>query len=265
MRRATLKTTSMNTKTTERRGILVPIDAHGINRLTLQNLVAMAQRLDRSLLGLLLDDVRLAQVAALPFAREVLLGTGREQNLPGRYAGAQSEIAWRTRQQLDELASRARVELHFESAAGDRLHSLLRRDGQLDIFIPARARWQLVSASYIPRRQRIARLGLVLTGSEQDKELVATAAVLLKLQLPSAIYVHSRGEPSMELLDQLAAGGSRLCIQSNFSATPQELARLIGQSAYDLLLIPRDALPREPSLELEQAIDAAGGQVLLIH
>ena len=255
----------MKTKTPERREILVPIDAHGINRLTLENLVALAQRLDRSLLGLLLDDARLARAAELPFAREVLLGTGREQNLPGRYAHAKNENTSRTRQLLEELAARARVQLHYESGAGDRLHSVLTRDGQLDIFIPARARWQLVSASYIPSRQRIARLGLVLVGGDQDKELMATAAALQNLQPPSAIYVHSRGEPPMHTLDQLSAGGTRLCVQSNFSASPHELARLISQSSYDLLLIPRDALPRQHSPELERAIDAAGGQVLIIH
>ena len=39
--------------------IIVPIDLHGINRHTLEILVRIAHQLDRSLLGLLLEDIRL--------------------------------------------------------------------------------------------------------------------------------------------------------------------------------------------------------------
>ena len=57
----------MTSEPARRRTILVPIDLHGINRGTLETLVRIARQLDQGLLGLLLEDIRLQQVADLPF------------------------------------------------------------------------------------------------------------------------------------------------------------------------------------------------------
>ena len=67
-----------------RRCILVPIDLHGINRSTLETLVRIASLLDRKVLGLLLEDIRLQQVADLPFTTEITLDSGRERILSAR-------------------------------------------------------------------------------------------------------------------------------------------------------------------------------------
>ena len=112
---------------TERFAILVPIDAHGVNRVTLENLVRLARHLDRSVLGLLLADPRLQRVAALPFATEVSLQSGHERGLEKRYLGENDRSASQARRWLDELASRDRVSLQFERAAGERLQSALSR------------------------------------------------------------------------------------------------------------------------------------------
>ena len=63
------------------RSILVPIDLQGIGRDTLETLVRIARLLDRGLLGLLLEDIRLQQVADLPFTTEITLIGGRERSL----------------------------------------------------------------------------------------------------------------------------------------------------------------------------------------
>ena len=63
-----------------RRCILLPIDLHGINRNTLETVVRIASLLDRKVLGLLLEDMRLQQVADLPFTTEITLDSGREKS-----------------------------------------------------------------------------------------------------------------------------------------------------------------------------------------
>ncbi len=249
----------------ERIGIIVPIDAHGVNRVTLETLVRLARHLDRSLLGLLLADPRLQRVAALPFATEISLESGYERGLGKRYLEEDDRTADQTRRWLDELASRDRVALQFERAAGERLQSALSRDGNLDIFIPARPRWQLVNARYLPRKQATRRLGLVLAGTEQDGAVVAMASALLSLQPTAQVYVHSCGEPSPAFLEALGQSGARLCVQSNFRGSQQELATLVQQNAYDLLLIPRSSIPSDNRAALERALDNAGSQILLVN
>ena len=249
---------------TERVGIVVPIDSHGVNRVTLETLVRLARHLNRSLLGLLLADPRLQRVAALPFATEITLQSGHERGLDKRYLADDERSAGQTRRWLDELASRDRVALQFERAAGGRLQSALSREGNLDIFIPARPRWQLVSASYLPRQATPRRRGLVLTGTAEDSAGIAMAGALLTLQPTTRVYVHSKGEPSAATLDTLAATGARLCVQSNFRGSAVELAALLRQGAYDLLLVPRSTIASDDQALLEQVLENAGSQVLLV-
>ena len=249
---------------TERYGILVPIDAHGVNRVTLESMVRLARHLNRSVLGLVLADPRLQQVAALPFTTEIFLQSGQERGLEKRYLGENDRSASQTRRWLDELASRDRVSLQFESAAGERLQSALSRDGDLDVFIPARPRWQLVSTSYLPQQHSPRRLGLVLTGTDEDTAVIAMAGALLTLQPTTQVYVYSLGEPSPAALDALSSTGARLCVQSNFRASAPELASLIQRSACDLLLIPRASIALDDRALLERALENAGSQLLLV-
>ena len=83
--------------TTERRGIVLPIDAHGINRVTLERVVTLARQLDRSLLGLILDSPELRRIAELPFTTEIALDSGRETSVAGRYKSGTGNGASRTR------------------------------------------------------------------------------------------------------------------------------------------------------------------------
>jgi hypothetical protein len=90
------------------------------------------------------------------------------------------------------------------------------------------------------------------------------AAAILTLQPPAQVYVHSCGEPSASALEVLATSGARLCVQSNFRASARELAALIQQSAYDLLLLPRSSIASADQGLLERALENAGSQVLLV-
>jgi hypothetical protein len=249
---------------TERRGIVLPIDAHGINRLTLERVVTLARQLDRSLLGLILDSPDLRRIAELPFTTEITLDSGQERSLSERYKPGHGNGVSRTRLLLDELAARDRVELRFEEAAADRLEAAFANDRRLDIFFPARTRWQLANSSYYGGLKAFRTLAVVLTGGEDDEPVLAMAGALLLLEPPAQVCLYCCGEPSETVLHRLAVGGVRLYVQSNFSRNAAALPELIQRSVYDLLLLPRSVAADVPLARLQLALDSASGQVLVV-
>jgi hypothetical protein len=250
----------------ERRRILVPIDLHGINRDTLETLVRIARQLDRGLLALLLEDVRLQQVADLPFTTEITLSGGRERSLLRDHLSQRHDLVTSdTRRLLNELADRNRVELSFEHAAGHRLHTVLERDGHLDIFFPARQRWQLVAAGYPGGDAPIRRLGLLLPHTEQDQHVIDTACALHQAGLVGETYVLTDRSPETDHLRKLYRPGHRICVQSNFGCTSASITSLIRHSPYQLLLLPRDCLQGIDPAVLDAALEKSGGQVLVVN
>lgn len=249
---------------TERRGIVLPIDAHGINRVTLERVVTLARQLDRSLLGLMLDSPDLRRIAELPFTTEIALDSGQERSVAGRYKAGTGNGASRTRLLLDELAARDRVELRFEEVAADRLEAAFAGDRRLDVFFPARTRWQLASSTYYRGPRSFRTLAVMLTGGEGDEPVLAMASALLLLEPPAQICLYCCGEPSENALQRLTGSGVRLCVQSNFSSNAAALPELIQRSAYDLLLLPRNAAANVPPPLLQSALDSASGQVLVV-
>lgn len=255
----------MTSEPARRRTILVPIDLHGINRGTLETLVSIARQLDQGLLGLLLEDIRLQQVADLPFTTEITLGNGRERSLLRDHLSQRhSLVGSDTRRLLNDLAQRNRVELSFEDAAGSRWLTALERDGHLDIFFPARQRWNATKASYKSRDGVIKRLGVVWPAKQQYAKLIGTAAALVESGLVGDIYVLSNRPPLPEQLHDLYRPGHQVRLQSNFSCDASSVTELIRQSPYDLLLLPRDCLQGIAPDALESALDKSGGQVLII-
>jgi len=259
----------------QRGGILVPIDLHGINRGTLEILVLLAHRLDRRLLGLFLDNQRLQQVAELPFTTEIVLTSGRERGLVRNELDQRhSAVVEQTRKQLHELAARDRVELTFENAAGDRMHTALERDGHLDIFFPARQRWRLVSTGpLLPRTaptqrvrpQPIRRLGVLLDQGRQDQKVMDTAHGLIAAGLVAQVYVLSNKGLAPEQMKQLSHTGTRACVQSNLNMEPAKITALIRNSSYDLLILPRSCLLEIPPAALDAALEETPGQVLVLN
>lgn len=248
------------------RKILVPIDLQGISRDTLETLVRIARLLDRGLLGLLLEDIRLQQVADLPFATEITLIGGRERSLLRDHLSQRhSLVSSDTRRLLDDLAHRDRVALSFENAAGRRLHTALERDGQLDIFFPARQRWRRTGVGSLAPGKGIRRVGIVLANTRQDQDVLETAHLLQQAGLIAELYVASAAPMEQAQLDSLYRPGGRICVQANLVFEPATVLRLICQSGYDLLLLPRDALQGIAPDVLENALDRSGAQVLVIN
>jgi hypothetical protein len=256
----------MTTEQVGPRCILVPIDLHGVTRHTLETLVRIARQLDRQLLGLLLEDRRLQQVADLPFTTEISLSSGQERSLLRDHLSQRhSLVSADARRLLNELAQRNQVALSFEDAAGARWQSALDRDGHLDIFFPARQRWHAAGEHYSSTGNTIKRLGVVLPKSQVNSSVTSIAATLLAAGLVGDIYILSDRPPLPEQLHELYRQGHQVRLQANFSCDAANLAALIRQSQYDLLLIPRECLQGIPTELLEAALDKSGGQILVIN
>jgi len=254
------------TESSRHQTILVPIDLHGINRSTLETLIQIARQLDRAVLGLLLEDVRLQQVADLPFTSEITLSSGHERSLLRDHLSQRhSLVGTDTRRLLNELAERHQVELTFEDASGARWHTVLERDGHLDIFFPARQRWHLPESGHPSRSGIIKCMGMVLPQNQPCTRVINTAGALVTAGLVGDIYVLSSRPPLPEQLHNLYRPGHQVRLQTNFSCDAASLTALIQRSPYDLLLLPRDCLQGIPPDVLEAALDKSGGQVLIIN
>jgi len=245
--------------------ILVPIDFHGIDPAALDTLIRVARRLDRSLLAVVLENRLLQRVAELPFTTEILLSTGTERSLERDHLHRyHSKVAGETTRKLHELAERDRIKLTFESDEGDRWHCVLARQGEMDIFIPARGRWYRQPGTSPVDGHLIPRLGLVLTRGQIDRKTAGAAAALAEAGLVGSLYMLCNGDPGGEIQSLLSRAGCPLHLQSHFSADPASIANLMRRSPYDLLLIPRDCLSGLRPSVLGAGLDEMGGQVMVI-
>ncbi len=247
------------------RPILVPIDLHGIDPRNLEVLVRIARQLRRGLLGLFLEDLRLQEVADLPFTTEIVLSSGRERGLQ-RIAlrRLHGQVAEQTRKRLQQLAQREEVPLQFEEASGSRWHSVLQQAHSADVFLPARPRWSDRRAARHGQRA-VPGLGLVLGGGSSDARSVALAAALQRAGLVGRIYLLAESAPPRDALEQLARPGVRLCVQANAALDSDSLCSLIRQSSYPMLILPGERVARIPAAELDAALDRSGGQVLVVN
>lgn len=245
--------------------ILIPIDYHGVSPTTLDTLVHIARLLNRRLLGLILDSPRLQRVAQLPFTTEILLASGTERSLARDHLSRyQSQLAAQTRRRLLDLAQQARIELSFENDQGERWHAALARNGESDIFIPPRSRWQNPPTPGRRTSPAIPRLGLFLGGGELDRRLVTTALALEQAGLVGSVYVLSPGKPDLDLCAPLLRARARCYLQSGAPRDAAGVANLIRRSQYDLLIIPRDRIAAIPPAVLDAALEEAGGQVMVV-
>lgn len=251
--------------TSEQRRILIPIDLHSINQGCLETLVHIARQLDQGLLALLLEDLRLQQVADLPFTTEITLSGARERSLVRDHLSQRhSRVTGSTSRALNELAQRNRVALTFEETAGQRLHCALQRDGEMDIYFPPRRQWLQAEMPARIRQPFINRLGLLLSGGEQDQRILDSAGALLKSGEVGDVYLLKEREPSPDQLSSLYRPGHHLSIQAGFHCDGQAIANLLRRSPYDLLLLPRDSLKPLSDDVLDSALETSGGQVLVI-
>ncbi len=242
--------------------ILVPIDLYGITPVVLKSLVGIARDLNSSLLGLELKDERLQQAATLPFTTEIVLDSGRERGLlPTQLEARHSRAARDTRAGLLTLARQAQVKLVFEQVTGTRLPDLLARYGQLDVFIPPRRRWQLTR-----QRARVAipRVAVLLTGGAGDTRVLQAAQALVDTGEVGELYPLTTGNLGAKAAE-LRPGRTRVLPCASIGHAAGAVERLLRQSPYDLLILPRDCLQQLPPAMAEQILSSSPGQLLLVN
>ena len=166
---------------------------------------------------------------------------------------------------IRDRAEKDKIQLHYEDAAGARWHTALERNGQLDIFFPARRRWQIASRGHGRPDSAALRIGLMLAHTDQDQRVLEAAGLILKAGLGGDVYVLTDRTPPPGQLQALYQPNTRVGIQSNLSCHPATVTGLIRQSPYDLLLLPRDCLQGISPESLDAALDKSGAQVLVIN
>ena len=244
---------------TDSRPLLVPIDDFGLDAEALAFLVETAAQLGRPLQVLLLESPRLYGVADLPFTREITLFGDGERNLQRellrRHGGRARSAA---RERLAELAALRRVALEFEVSEGERLGCVLRHGPGVDSWLPRRP------AAAAARGVRAPALGIVLAGAAGDSAAVAAANLLAARGGHRDLYVHSNQPWPPAALADLAAPGLHLHRLPTTALDPPALLRLLRRLRNELLIMPRELLLDLDPLALEQAMDRAAGQLLLV-
>ena len=245
----------------EQRPILVPMDLHGASETDMETLVRVAQQLKRQLLCQVMEDIRLQQVADLPFTTEICLSGGRERSLLRDHLSQRhSLVTTDARQRLTELSLRHHVELKFRQDTGQSLHAVLESDDTLDIFLPAKLRWQQRNIAIATNRTVIQRLGLVLPAAENISAVLATAQSLLENSLVAELCIISDHQPDLR---QLRYSGRRL-YQQNTSLDAASLAQLLQCSPCQMLLISRNCLLAISPRKLDEALEHSGRQLLIV-
>lgn len=245
--------------------ILVPIDLHQIRRENLETLIAIARHIQRGVLGLLLEDLRLQQIADLPFTTEITLSGARERSLVRDHLSRRYlRTTGSTRQLLLELAERDAVELNFEETSGHRLRCALERDGGVDIFFPPRHQWQRELSGARSNRAPLRKLGMLLPSDPQGQRALHISTALLQSGMVEEVHALIGPHFNSAALASLPLKGQRLFVQRDVSLDCEGVLRLIRRSPYDLLLLPREALEGIPPAELDAALEVASGQVLVL-
>ncbi|KAA1188185.1 hypothetical protein F0M18_19315 [Pseudohalioglobus sediminis] len=245
--------------------IIVPIDLHQISRRNLETLVRIAHLLGRDVLGLMLDDLRLQQVAALPFTTEITLSGARERSLARDHLSQrQLRITGTTRELLLRLAEQGNVKLSFEHAIGHRLHCALESERSVDIFFPPRQQWRHRKQAAGTQLATITRLGLLLPSQQQSKRLLRIATSLVQAGMISEIYALAAGDVRIAELASPPLAGKKLEIRTDMPMNSDSILQLIRRSPYDLTLIPRVCLQDAPPADLDTALSLACGQIMLI-
>ncbi|MCB1679087.1 MAG: hypothetical protein KDI16_10445 [Halioglobus sp.] len=256
----------MTTDVRGRRAILVPIDLHGVTRGALETLVRIARHLDRDVLAILLEDARLQRAAELPFAAEISLRGGVESSLQRQQlAHRHSRTCADALRWLRELAHSNRVALRFEDAVGVRWRAALEREGNPDLFFPARQRW----LAHLPGRRTgsaaIRRLGAVVAQGDACASLLAATAAMVRGGLAQELYLIGRDPLPAETLRALHHPGLRLRQWTGFRGDADSIEKLICQSPCDLLLLPRSSLQAIAPDHLESALESSGSQIFVVE
>lgn len=256
-----------------RRRVLVVPDASPFGLAAVERAVELAQRIDAELSALFLEDADLFRLAALPFAAETGIVSGRRRPLePALLEAHARREARRIQQALAESAGRRGLAWSFRVQRGSLARdALLIASGAEAVFfgvvvvaavVPPRrtaaaGRWVLITAAEGNALQRAVDRVLAMADGACRELLVllpGTSPAAIATQLPwtlppgaPAVTLRAAPPDLGDVLAQARRAGGELLILTGAAPglTPEQtLGRVLGRTACPVLWAP------EPSAEV---------------
>ena len=177
------------------RRILLAFEDSYQTQAVLSEAVTLAAELQAELAALLVEDEDLLRLAALPFASEVLRGSGLERPLDqptvARQLGRRAE---HMRRLLEETAAARQVRTTMNVVRGRLAIGAIEALGSAEVILMA-ARTARVIASVRPRRQARGPINVYLDGSDAAVRALALAERLAVQQGAETVVVTSAATP----------------------------------------------------------------------
>ncbi|MEZ5829664.1 MAG: hypothetical protein R3D05_00615 [Dongiaceae bacterium] len=266
------------------RRVVIALESGCENLQALETAAELAARARAELHGIFVDDIRLLQIAALPFTRQASLHSAA--SLPFEPADVEAQLralARRARRCLEDVATRLRVPWSFETVRGDRASVIAATQGTDVLVVETTTRpfgqylkmsteWSeiaitceraclLTSAAGAKRKGILA----VYDGSEGGEHAVA-AALALDGTRNSSLTIASTAPAAAEttLRQQLREGDTSAEVRTIKTLTLPELARVMADANCGLLILPVELVTRHRA-ELETLLAAPTCAVLLVN
>lgn len=241
---------------TESREIWAAIDIRRLNPGALETVVLVAERVRAGVLGLLVEDDLLRQVAELPFATEVVRSTGEERQL---YAGgirAESErLVAAAQQLLGQLSQARQVSCRFDIRREKPLvRTLITQASDIVLTSPAAAH------STILHKGTLQRVKLFYDSSEQALRALDMLKGLLQAGLTHVVYLISPQAIPTGLLMELQSLGARVYLIHLAADSQSLLQHLIDGPAANLQLLPASLADAIDDRALQWALENANTQ-----
>lgn len=140
--------------------ILVALDQTNLNRAFLQAATTLASQLNAKLNALFVEDINLLKLAELPFAREVISGTGAGRQIS--VAEMERSIQLQTdrmRKRVEAIAQQNQIEIMFNVLRGDIASVVCEASRQTDLLIMGK------NTQLAGQNQKVGRITRTVLGS----------------------------------------------------------------------------------------------------
>lgn len=270
--------------------ILVALDASAHSLAALEEAAALANRLQAELTGLFVEDINMARLAALPFARQISLPSGIGADIDNAMIelGLRAQAA-RAKAALESAAGRAGVRWSFRVARGRVAEEVIAAAGVSDLVIlgwasrPLSLKVRLGStartiAARAPRSVLILRHGASLTGPlavaydgspGSEKALAAAARLAMNVSGELTVLLLADEEAEVERLRAEAAArleghGVSLAYHALKRARPATVCAALSETGSGVLVLSADS-PLLVGEDAPEPLDAFACPVLLVR
>ncbi|MCI0505111.1 MAG: hypothetical protein L0Z73_03275 [Gammaproteobacteria bacterium] len=218
--------------------VLLALDAasHDIN--ALETAVLLASQLRAELIGLFIEDMDLLRSANLPFAREIVSGSGEERSITSDHI-ERALRAWasQVQAQLVKEAQKANIKCTFRTVRSRRIETLLSETGVSKLLIISHTRQQLVAPL-----SKSDVVYLLFDGSPEAHHGVAIVSEMALKGLKHIVLIDACEEnveySAKKAADWLTRHGVHVLVQKLQEDPNKSLPPLLKKYPAALLLVP---------------------------